>query len=709
MRNTARIHKSGGRTRWSWVLVVTLVLSLLSSLTAPQASAKSVRSAVVSSVTGEVTYTKAGGSRSISVYPDLSLNQGDLIKTGPGASVILSIVDRNDEITISENAEIYISELMEDGGKKSKVKSWAGSVWSKVKSLVSSEDEFEVETPTAVMGVRGTHWLVKVDPITGNTYVTLGSGIIHASTTSTGTGNNGPAQQTSEATIYPSQQLEVNSRDETDDLRTKIEFLDPSTLVNSASPEIIKQLLQSIADIQRENEELKSRLTDDQLKGADRPDQESSIRYLNAEELEKVQANIDSIISNVLKSMLDENKADLGLIHESVKKLEELTHRKIDLNQVKPLDKTAGLDPEIEKKKQELRDKSNRLEPENKKQEDAKKKLNDAFSKLEDEKKRREEANKQAAAEAAKKAEEALKAQLDEAAKKLFEENNKKNQTPPSNPGNSGSNGSGDSSNPGSSVEAPGKPVLISPTAASQVLVNEDIKVTLTAESGSTVTLRTKSGSVVATGKGNGASSPVTLAFKAAQTGRYELEAVASNEGGTSATLAIPVIEVVDSIPVLLPRVTLKQVGSAVNGQVQLELDMEHFTGKPFYGVQAHLVYDSSVLKYTGPKELPDNGQTLFSGTYAAETLNQKPPVNNKTELIYAGLRFQTATSGNVEEINLQAGAGKLVTVPLQIGSGAPNETSVKLAYVKVVDKQGNTVYELPLNSQTAISVKLTN
>ncbi|MGG2201842.1 hypothetical protein [Paenibacillus validus] len=99
------------------------------------ASAKSVRSAVVVEVSGDVTNTKSGGSRSNTVLSRLDAESGGYDLHRSGASAVLRIVDRNDELTIGENAEVYISELMEDGGaKKSKVKAWAGSMWSKVKS-----------------------------------------------------------------------------------------------------------------------------------------------------------------------------------------------------------------------------------------------------------------------------------------------------------------------------------------------------------------------------------------------------------------------------------------------------------------------------------------------------------------------------------------------------------------------------------------------
>ncbi|SDC22879.1 FecR family protein [Paenibacillus sp. UNCCL117] len=817
MRTVTQIHRRRGRTALSLVLVMALVMGLLSSVLAAPAAAKSVRSAVVTSVTGDVTYTKAGGSRAISVYTDLSLNQGDLITTGSGASVVLSIVDRNDEITIGENAEIYISELTEEGGKKSKVKSWAGSVWSKVKSLVSSEDEFEVETPTAVMGVRGTHFFVGIDPKTGRSYLTVGSGVVRATTTvaagsrdGAGDGQNSAAgsgtasERNDVVTVYPSQQIFLDTRDQTGDLKTKVEYVDIEQLVSQASPSVIEAIIRNLSDIREETEKMKERLTEEQGKGAQKPDADSSLLYLNGVELNKVIENFDEFIPNLAKAAIDAKKIDQKLIDQVNENIKD-PEKKLDPSKVKPLDKTAGLDPALEKQKQQIMDKleaerRQKLEAEQKQLLENQQRLAALLAKVEADKKRQEEANKQAAQEAAKKAEEALKAQLNEAARKAFEENNKKNQesavkTPSSGPSNPGS-----SSGSGSTEDVPAVPVLVNPTTETTAVVNENVQIRLTAQSGSDVRLRAKgSQQTLAAAKGAGSSTPVTLTFKPSQVGKLELEATASSSAGTSSALAIPVITVVPAAPaivspvnnvtaskgepiviklkaaadttiqlsdqqtvlasapgkgadevtfslsnlpvgvnsltayavkngirsagaqlpsitiqgtqpVVLPKVTLRQDEAAANGQVKLRLDMENFDADhAFYGVQAHLLYDSHVLTYAGPTNLPDNGVTIFKGANAAETLTQKPAVGNKSELIYAGVQFQTAASGPVPEIVIGQNSAPLVTIPLIIQSGAPNTTPVQLLYVKVVDKQGNPVYELPLGSQGAVSVQLSH
>lgn len=141
--------------------------------------AKTSRTAVITEIVGVVEVTKSGGSKSYRAYTGMTLNQGDLLETGAGAKAVLQLADTEDEITIGQNARLYISELMEqENGKKSKLKVWAGALWSKVKTLAGEADEFEVETPTATMGVRGTHFFVGVQPDTGYPVFFTGSGLV---------------------------------------------------------------------------------------------------------------------------------------------------------------------------------------------------------------------------------------------------------------------------------------------------------------------------------------------------------------------------------------------------------------------------------------------------------------------------------------------------------------------------------------------------
>ncbi|WP_171640346.1 FecR family protein [Paenibacillus phytorum] len=422
-----------------------LVFSLVSALLVKPVDAKTVRVAVIATLSGDVTIKKGGGSKSYDAYESMSLNQGDTVYTGASSSVTLNLSNGDADVTLGENAEINVSDLnTSDGNKKSKLKVWAGSMWVKVKSLAGSDDEFEIETPTAVMGVRGTQFFVTVDPKTGAIKMAVGAGKVSASTVINGVDSS---QKSSITYLYPTQQISLDSRDETDDLSLKVDFLDLDDFIKDASPEIIKEIILNKAEIDKENDEFISKKKKE-IEDGKLVDDKTSLSVKDQAELDKVKQNLDNLIGNIAKKALAENKVD----KESLNKLIEQANakidkqeKKLDLNNVKELDKTAGVDAEKEKIKKELLQKleaeklKKQLE-EAKKQEELKNKLAAALKALEDQKKK--------ILEATKVAEEKAKA---DAEAKLKEQNG----TNTSVPGSGGNSGNSGDTDPGTPVVTP--------------------------------------------------------------------------------------------------------------------------------------------------------------------------------------------------------------------------------------------------------------
>lgn len=430
----------------SLCLSLSLVFSFISGLLVKPVDAKTVRVAVVASLSGDVTVKKGGGSKTYDAYENMSLNQGDTVYTGADSSVTLNLSNGDADVTLGENAEINVSDLNSaDGKKKSKLKVWAGSMWVKVKSLAGSNDEFEVETPTAVMGVRGTQFFVSVDPKTGAVKMAVGAGKVSASTVTTEADSG---QQTKITYLYPTQQIELESRNETDDLSLKVDFLDLEQFVAQASPEVIKEFIRNKAEIDKENDEFIDKMKKELGEGKVINEQNLDIKSL--EELAKVQQNFDNLVGNIAKKALAENKIDkttMDKVVEEANKKIAVENRKLDLNKVKDLNKTAGIDPEKEKAKQEQLKK---LEAEKqKKQLDREKKEAELKKQLEAMLKLLEEKNKKILEEA-KAAEEKAK---QEALKTL-------NEAPagnpaPVNPGGGSDSGGGDSGTPQEPAPAP--------------------------------------------------------------------------------------------------------------------------------------------------------------------------------------------------------------------------------------------------------------
>lgn len=442
-----------GITKKSFVslfLSFCLVFSLVSALLVKPVDAKTVRVAVIVALSGDVTIKKGGGSKSYDAYESMSLNQGDTVYTGASSSVTLNLSNGDADVTLGENAEINVSDLnTSDGNKKSKLKVWAGSMWVKVKSLAGSDDEFEVETPTAVMGVRGTQFFVTVDPKTGAIKMAVGAGKVSASTVKNGADST---QKSSITYLYPTQQISLDSRDETDDLSLKVDFLDLDDFIKDASPEIIREIILNKAEIDKENDAFIAKKKKEIEDGKFVDD--TSLTVKDQAELDKVKQNLDNLIGNIAKKALTENKVDKEslnkIIEQANAKIDKL-EKKLDLDKVKELDKTAGVDAEKEKIKKELLQK---LEAEKlkkqledaKKQEELKKQLAAALKALEEQKIKILAAAKVAEEKAKAEAEAKLKESYTDKEKKDFDD--KKNGTNTSVPGSGGNSGNSGDTDP---------------------------------------------------------------------------------------------------------------------------------------------------------------------------------------------------------------------------------------------------------------------
>ncbi|WP_171656178.1 FecR domain-containing protein [Paenibacillus foliorum] len=689
MGHSKRMRMDGKKSFLSLVVASCMVFSLLSTTLSKPVEAKSTRAAILVDVNGTVSVKKAGGSKSYTAYKDMSLNEGDVIITGASSSAVLKIADHDDEITISDNAEVSIAELSEQGaGKTSKIKSWAGSLWVKVKSLVSSEDEFEVETPTAVMGVRGTQLGISINPETGIMTVFLAAGKIDASTTT----NNGQGgtQETANTILLPSQQLNLDSRDEVKDLNLKVDIIDIDAFIRAASPEVIKALILNKALIDKENQEFIAAKKQEIAENGESNTGDSSLTIKDQSTLDKVSQNLDNLIGNIAKAALAQNKISTAemnaLISEANKKIDD-DQKKLDLNKVVPLDKTAGVDAEMERLKKAELEKLNakkqaELEAKQRLEKEKLEKFKAALEAMEKEKKRIEEENKKAIEAAKQKAETEYLSKLSEEEKKRYEaEKNGSTGNEPA-PTPTPSPTPSPSPNRPSTISVK-PPVLVNPTA-NTTNTTGNVEVKLTAATGSNIEIL-NGDTVVATLPGKGELESIfSLPL---QNGIYNLTARAESGGRYSTSVVIP------TITVQIPDVLFTQASKDAN-TVTLQLSMANFPkAKEFYAVQAHLVYNNT-LSYIGPKELTDTPNTVFDGAdISAETLNQHIG-NTQYELIYAASQFEASTS--TAEINniTVVGTKALVSIPLTFSPNATGSTKVDLVYVKVVNKNGATVAE---------------
>lgn len=439
-----KIKRSRPDRRLSWISMAmsfVLLFSLMISVAAQTVEAKSSRQAVITDVGGDVTVQAAGGSTAYEAYTNMGLNQGDLIVTGADSYAVLKIKDSDDEVTIGADSEVYISELAKKGsGKTSKLKMWAGSLWSSVKKLATDEDEMEVETPTAVMAVRGTHFFVNTNPFTGRTTMVVAAGVVRASTvtnTDDGSQSKGVQEQKS-VLVYPSQQIDLTKRDEVKDLRTKVDVINVEQLAKQAPPKVLETIIKNKAEIDKENAEFLEKQKQALLNGAAKPP-EGTLLIKDNTDLARVQKNLDNLVGNVAKQAVDEKKIEqkrAEQLADEVNRNIADPNKKLDLQNVEAIDKNAGVDPEVEKlKEQQLQ----ALEAERKRQEqealrqqqELEARLAAILKQAEAEKRRLEELNKKALEELQKLAEEKFTSQLTEEEKVKFEQAKKQTESTP--------------------------------------------------------------------------------------------------------------------------------------------------------------------------------------------------------------------------------------------------------------------------------------
>ncbi|WP_339317898.1 FecR domain-containing protein [Paenibacillus sp. FSL R10-2734] len=130
----------------------------------------SVKVGKITAVSGKSEVKKSGGTKKFNAFKGMAITQGDTIITGTDGQVSLDL-DANKEVTIGANTTLTISQLVESAkalGGKTSLKLQNGQVLIKVKKKLDGDSRFEIETPTAIMGVMGTEFFVSVNPSQDN-------------------------------------------------------------------------------------------------------------------------------------------------------------------------------------------------------------------------------------------------------------------------------------------------------------------------------------------------------------------------------------------------------------------------------------------------------------------------------------------------------------------------------------------------------------
>jgi len=384
-----------------------VVFALAFGLFAGTAFGAADRYATVEEVAGTVTVKKAGGALGIRVYPGMTLREGDWISTGPYGYLLLR-TERGDEITIGENWRGTLSRLRENGrgGTDTAVSTWAGSMYNHVRKTADTSSTYRVETPTSVMGARGTHFLVSINPYTGEVKLIVNAGIVDA--------GDEPIFPSQQGTIFPW----MNNWTDTD-------VADPDEITISFPEAVLIKLMINKGMIDEENRELLEAIAEMGIEAAlERIDD-----YFF--DFEKLKTNAESLLTHMLRSALENGTLDptvvKGIIDEANYLIKE-ENRKYDLeSEVPPLDRTTGADPEEEERRRQQREQAEeqrreREQAKEEKREAVKQRDQDILDRLEQRKKEQEEANRQAEEDKQNEALDQYKNQLGEEERQELEE-----------------------------------------------------------------------------------------------------------------------------------------------------------------------------------------------------------------------------------------------------------------------------------------------
>jgi len=132
-----------------------------------QAETAALEDFVVSGVIGTPRFSRAGGARLFSAYKGLAVREGDTVVTNSASSVTLQCGEK--ELVIGENSTIAFHELKNTGdAETTRLHIIEGIVQNSVSGAWWPGAVNEIETPTAIAGIRGTVFLIKYSRMWGD-------------------------------------------------------------------------------------------------------------------------------------------------------------------------------------------------------------------------------------------------------------------------------------------------------------------------------------------------------------------------------------------------------------------------------------------------------------------------------------------------------------------------------------------------------------
>jgi len=276
-------------------LIIALILIFaFVSLTANIGSVEAATSrvAIISKLEGTVDVQKSGGKKTLKGFKNMSLNEGDVVSTGSKSSVELKFsngTSTDDTLVLESNTTVTFSKLSNRNGTVTKVKMKNGKAWVDVKSIQNSSDDFQLETPTAIMGVRGTNFFVGIDPSTGKSVLAMFAGVVKQLT------DQDNYQRPTN--VYPAQIFYTANDGE---LLGNMSNESIAQLLQNSTPAVLQSVIENLQKIKNENDELL-----EQFNSANPDSLDQDLQELLENDV--LRTNIERIAAALLKEAANQN------------------------------------------------------------------------------------------------------------------------------------------------------------------------------------------------------------------------------------------------------------------------------------------------------------------------------------------------------------------------------------------------------------------
>jgi hypothetical protein len=158
--SSQEIKRFFSKTLRHFLLCLLLSSIFLSSLAGCSGS-KAAVPAFISFIEGTVEIKKSSASDWVAAKVKNSLSEGDIVKSGANSKASITFFDGS-VINLQSDTQIEIKQLTSSKPTGIRLKQEIGDTLSKVEKLTDSASKYEIETPVAVAGVRGSQMRVKV-------------------------------------------------------------------------------------------------------------------------------------------------------------------------------------------------------------------------------------------------------------------------------------------------------------------------------------------------------------------------------------------------------------------------------------------------------------------------------------------------------------------------------------------------------------------